>query len=553
VTYLGLRDQKAAIQDIFENRFQLYQDSAGIMSSVRSVHAGVYQVLNLSSINADPKAIDALSKEQLATLQESVDLAKRIIGRPLIADERKHYESLLHHLDSYKRAVLKVLDMAGADYDLATAMMKPAIDTFQALNRNLHELMVLEGALSRAQYAKSMQSFNSTLTTLAAVCAAAILLSLFVSIVMTRLLVRPILRTSAILRDIAKGEGDLTRRLPVESRDEFGGLARDFNAFLDTLHDMVAKVREIGERVVVGAGELAAGSGQLSSGAQEQASSIEETAASLEQITATVKQNADNAKQANQMATGAKSQAEQGGTVVTQAVEAMAAITASSKQIQVIITTIDEIAFQTNLLALNAAVEAARAGEQGRGFAVVASEVRALAQRSAAASKEIKALITDSVAKVEDGSKFVTQAGTTLTEIVGNVKKVADLIAEITAASAEQATGIGHVNKAVTQMDSVTQQNAAQTEELSGTAQSLAAQAEELQAQVGQFKLSNAAISPSASSGSRAESRDHQPSAGRPVGRGKVIPLKTKGKGLAAVPKPIPAATGTDGNGFAEF
>jgi methyl-accepting chemotaxis protein len=252
-------------------------------------------------------------------------------------------------------------------------------------------------------------------------------------------------------------------------------------------------------------------------------------------MTGTVTQNADNAKQANAMATGAKTAAEQGGAVVQQAVTAMGAITASSKQIAAIITTIDEIAFQTNLLALNAAVEAARAGEQGRGFAVVASEVRALAQRSAAASKEIKTLITDSVQKVESGGQLVTQAGSTLTEIVAQVKKVADLIAEITAASQEQATGIAQVNKAVTQMDTVTQQNAAQTEELSGTAQGLAAQAEELQAQVAQFKLSGAAHS-------------HQPSASSQK-TGKVIPLKAKTK--LPAPKAVSAATGTDG--FAEF
>jgi methyl-accepting chemotaxis protein len=206
-------------------------------------------------------------------------------------------------------------------------------------------------------------------------------------------------------------------------------------------------------------------------------------------MTATIKQNADNAHQANQMASAAREAAEQGGLVVQDAVAAMGGITEASRKIQEIITTIDEIAFQTNLLALNAAVEAARAGEQGRGFAVVASEVRALAQRSAAASKEIKTLITETGQKVESGSELVIQTGDGLTAIVTQVKKVADLIAEITAASQEQSQGIEQVNKAVTSMDTVTQQNAAQTEELSSTAQSLAAQAEELSVQVGQFRL----------------------------------------------------------------
>jgi methyl-accepting chemotaxis protein len=360
------------------------------------------------------------------------------------------------------------------------------------------------------------------------------------SLLVARAISRPLRRVVAILEDLAHGEGDLRTRMEIHSRDEVGALAAAFNTFAAKLHDIIAQVKGTAGAVATAATQLAAGSEQLSSGAQEQASALEETAASLEEITGTITQNADNAKQANALATGTKTQAEAGGTVVTDAVAAMGAITQSSKQIAAIITTIDEIAFQTNLLALNAAVEAARAGEQGRGFAVVASEVRALAQRSASASKEIKGLITDSVAKVESGSTLVTKAGSTLTEIVGNVKKVADLIAEITAASGEQATGIGQVNKAVTQMDGVTQQNAAQTEELSGTAQSLASQAAELQAQVGQFKLSGESHEPRAAS--------HEP-------RAKVVPLRPKAKAAApaAVPKAVPAKTGTDGDGFTEF
>jgi methyl-accepting chemotaxis protein len=227
----------------------------------------------------------------------------------------------------------------------------------------------------------------------------------------------------------------------------------------------------------------------LSSGAQEQASSQEETSATLEEITATVKQNADNAKQANQLALGSRESAELGGEVVGSAVAAMNEINASSKKIADIITTIDEIAFQTNLLALNAAVEAARAGEQGRGFAVVAAEVRSLAQRSATAAKEIKALIQDSVRKVENGSDLVNKSGKTLGEIVASVKRVTDIVAEIAAASDQQAVGIDQVAKAMAQMDQVTQQNSAQTEELSSTAQSMSSHAEQLQALVEKFRV----------------------------------------------------------------
>jgi methyl-accepting chemotaxis protein len=234
---------------------------------------------------------------------------------------------------------------------------------------------------------------------------------------------------------------------------------------------------------------MSAASEEIAAGAQEQASSLEETASTLEEITATVKQNADAAQQARQLASGSREVAEKGGQVVGSAVDAMADINQSSKKIADIITAIDEIAFQTNLLALNAAVEAARAGEQGRGFAVVASEVRNLAQRSAGAAKEIKALIQDSVKKVDAGTDLVNRSGGTLGEIVTSVKRVTDIVSEIAAASREQTTGIEQVNKAVGQMDAVTQRNASQTEELSATAQALTGQAAQLRDLVAKFNL----------------------------------------------------------------
>jgi len=250
------------------------------------------------------------------------------------------------------------------------------------------------------------------------------------------------------------------------------------------------EVAAIADAVASASQELAAASETLASGAQEQASSLEETASSLEEITGTIQQNADNAQQANQLAGNSREVAEKGGDVVSKAVHGMNEINASSKRIADIITTIDEIAFQTNLLALNAAVEAARAGEQGRGFAVVAGEVRNLAQRSAGAAKEIKSLIQDSVGKVDTGTHLVNQSGQTLADIVTSVKRVTDIVSEIAAASREQAGGIEQVNKAVTQMDQVTQANASQTEELSSTAEALAGQAAQLQHVVSRFNLS---------------------------------------------------------------
>jgi methyl-accepting chemotaxis protein len=361
--------------------------------------------------------------------------------------------------------------------------------------------------------------------------------------------------------------GDLTVRVALDSQDELGQMGQAVNAMLAKLETSMGEVQQAAHQTASAAQQLAAGSEQLSGGTQEQASSLEETAASLEQMTATVKQNADNARQANQMASAAREAAERGGGVVQDAVAAMGGITEASRKIQEIITTIDEIAFQTNLLALNAAVEAARAGEQGRGFAVVASEVRALAQRSAAASKEIKGLITDTSGKVEAGSELVIQAGDSLEAIVTQVKKVADLIAEISAASGEQSQGIEQVNKAVTQMDSVIQQNAAQTEELSSTAQSLATHAEALSAQVGQFKLSAEGPSGLGTPVPGAEGRGPraagsgqfgvgpEPRAASPGGPAKVIPLAAKRPSRQAagqthrpaIVPPSRAATGTDG------
>jgi methyl-accepting chemotaxis protein len=327
----------------------------------------------------------------------------------------------------------------------------------------------------------------------------------------------------------ALAAGDVTQRLSVDTRDEVGRMAAALNQAVESMRSALLAVRATATEVATAAGQLSAASEELAAGSQEQASSLEQTAASLEEITGTVKQTADNARVASQVAADSREQAQKGGKVVAAAVGAMNEINQASKKIAEIITTIDEIAFQTNLLALNAAVEAARAGEQGRGFAVVAGEVRNLAQRSAAAAKEIKALIQDSVARVEAGTGLVTQSGQTLEEIVTSAKRVADLVAEIAAACQEQSTGIDQVNRAVTQMDQVTQKTAAQTEELASTAQAMAGQAQRLQALVGQFRLEAAATPGPAEAPAPAASRP-APSAPRP---GTPAPR-------AAAPRPAP-------------
>jgi methyl-accepting chemotaxis protein len=287
----------------------------------------------------------------------------------------------------------------------------------------------------------------------------------------------------------AIGLGDLSQQLASNRRDEIGVITRSVESMRNSLARLVSQVRSGTDTIATASGQIAAGNMDLSSRTEEQASSLEETAASMEELTSTVKQNADNARQANQLAVSASSVAVRGGSVVSQVVGTMGAINTSSRKIVDIIGVIDGIAFQTNILALNAAVEAARAGEQGRGFAVVAAEVRNLAQRSAAAAKEIKTLIDDSVSKVEEGSTQVAEAGKTMDEIVDSVKRVTDIMAEITAASQEQNQGIEQINQAITQMDQVTQQNAALVEEAAAAAQSLQEQASGLSQVVSVFKL----------------------------------------------------------------
>jgi len=302
----------------------------------------------------------------------------------------------------------------------------------------------------------------------------------------------------------AVAKGDLTKRIEVKSRDETGMLLQALKNMNDSLVGIVTEVRSNTDSITTASKEIAQGNADLSERTEQQASSLEETASSMEELTSTVHQNAENAKQANQLANNASDIAVKGGKVVGEVVHTMASISDSSKKIVDIISVIDSIAFQTNILALNAAVEAARAGEQGRGFAVVAGEVRNLAQRSAAAAKEIKTLIDDSVGKVEIGSKQVDQAGATMNEIVLAVKRVTDIMAEISAASNEQSAGIEQVNQAITQMDEVTQQNAALVEEAAAAAESMQEQAGVLMEAVSVFKLedgrtvSRAAAKPSA-------------------------------------------------------
>ena len=327
----------------------------------------------------------------------------------------------------------------------------------------------------------------------------------------------------------ALAEGDLTQTISKDYPGSFGDMKAGVNGTVANLKQLVGEIKDATDTINTASKEIAAGNSDLSQRTEEQASSLEETASSMEELTSTVRQNAENAKQANQLAIGASDVAGKGGAVVSQVVVTMDSINESSRKIVDIISVIDGIAFQTNILALNAAVEAARAGEQGRGFAVVAGEVRNLAQRSAAAAKEIKTLIGDSVGKVEDGSKLVAQAGQTMEEIVTSIKRVTDIMAEITAASVEQSQGIEQVNLAITQMDEVTQQNAALVEEAAAAAESLEEQAQNLSVSVATFKVdegsASTAVAPRAPVARQIAAPAHKPAAlGKPgAGRGAAL------------------------------
>jgi len=339
----------------------------------------------------------------------------------------------------------------------------------------------------------------------------------------------------------ALAKGDLTQHITSDYNGAFAKMRDDANATVDQLTQIMTQIRQASEEISTAAVQIATGNTDLSQRTEEQASSLQQTASSMEELTATVKQNADNAKQANQLAGSASEVAVKGGSVVSQVVTTMSSITESSKKIVDIISVIDGIAFQTNILALNAAVEAARAGEQGRGFAVVASEVRNLAQRSAAAAKEIKTLIGDSVEKVQVGSKLVESAGKTMDDIVSSVKRVTDIMGEITAASQEQSAGIEQVNQAITQMDQVTQQNAALVEEAAAAAESMKDQTVNMSRAVGVFKLSGNG------SGGFVERRG--PDRAVNVSRLPAHTAKPGERKSAAPPKAAKAtvATGTDG------
>ena len=371
---------------------------------------------------------------------------------------------------------------AGRDF-----LREEFVPAMRGWTTSIDDIITLQSTRNNEDQARGRDAYAQARVLMFTVGGIALIAAVAIAWLITRSITRPLNRAVEVARTVAAG--DLSSHIEVTSLDETGQLLGALKDMNTNLRDIVSQVREGTDTIATASDEIAVGNLDLSSRTEQQASSLEETASSMEELTSTVKQNAEHARQANGLARSASDVATRGGAVVSDVVETMGAIHASASKIVDIISVIDGIAFQTNILALNAAVEAARAGEQGRGFAVVASEVRNLAQRSASAAKEIKTLIDDSVNKVDEGSRLVTQAGATMDEIVVSVKRVTDIMGEITVASHEQENGIEQINHAVTEMDAVTQQNAALVEEAAAAAQSLKEQSARLAETVSVFNL----------------------------------------------------------------
>ena len=458
----------------------------------RYVYAGIRRTTAIVK-SSDPSLGAFFAEDAANTVKQSQDLKKRIDDMVSSDEERALFARLTNVSKLYlsTRADITKAKEAG-NQEEATKQFEqgflPVAKEYEGIVQQLLDLQRKSIDASARQVDAIAADSRKLLTALAVFV---LMLSAFCAWRLTIGITRPIGKAAAMARRIA--DGDLAQEGAVHvdaaSKDESGQLLIALSDMNANLLRIVSQVRTGTETIATASSEIATGNLDLSSRTEQQAGSLEETASSMEELTATVKQNADNARQANQLAISAADVAVRGGAVVSEVVVTMESINEASRKIVDIISVIDGIAFQTNILALNAAVEAARAGEQGRGFAVVATEVRNLAQRSAAAAREIKELIGDSVEKVGVGSTLVEQAGTTMNDVVASIRRVTDIMAEITAASNEQSSGIEQVNQAIAQMDQVTQQNAALVEEAAAAADSMHEQARQLTLTVSAFRL----------------------------------------------------------------
>ena len=444
--------------------------------------------------SSDPSLATFFAKANADSAKDTTELIKKIEALLSMDEEKKLYAELVEIRKTYSssRDGIAKLKAAGKAAEAAVLLENTFIPTAaQYQNKVFAFLEIQRKNLDAKALAIEKAELQSRLE-LIILSAVIVIFGIIAAWWLTRGITRPLGEAVKVTEAVASG--DLTHRIIPTSTDETGQLMQSLKNMNDSLFGIVTQVRSGTDLIATASAQIAAGNQDLSSRTEEQASSLEQTASSMEEMNSTVRRNGENANQANQLAISASEIAIKGGAVVSEVVQTMGEINASSTKMAGIINVIDGIAFQTNILALNAAVEAARAGEQGRGFAVVASEVRNLAQRSAGAAREIKLLIDDSVEKVTTGSKLVDQAGTTMEAIVDSIRQVTDIMSEITVATREQVDGIEQINQAVTQMDQVTQQNAALVEEAAAAAESMQDQAARLVQAVSVFKIDAQAL-----------------------------------------------------------
>ena len=484
----------------------------------------------------DAQYAGKLKKDMSAVVEVQSKRMQEVQGYLLPGREMQLYDQAIAARDAYrvKRTELVKAKEAGQDVAAqADSVLAPIFQNYAAILQDLTH--TLDEGVARTLKDTTRKAESSTAWVTGSTLLA-ILVGMFLAWWTTRSITTPV--RQAVQATTAIAAGDLATPIPVGAKDEPGQLLTELTHMRDRLADIVANVRQSAESVSTASAEISQGNHDLSARTERQAAALQQTAASMDELDSTVKQNSDSAQQANQLARNANNVAMEGGKVVAQVVETMKGINDSSKRISDIISVIDGIAFQTNILALNAAVEAARAGDQGRGFAVVATEVRGLAGRSAEAAKEIKELISASVSRVEQGTSLVDKAGQTMTDVVESIRRVTDIMSEISAASAEQSDGVGQVGEAVTQMDQATQQNAALVEEMAAAASSMKSQAQDLVQLVSVFQLGTTGSSTPSPAASRASNpREHDTAALAPSALAALSPMARVG-----APRAIAAA-----------
>ncbi|MBA4417224.1 MAG: methyl-accepting chemotaxis protein [Syntrophus sp. (in: bacteria)] len=513
VSYAGFYRQKAALDDIFNIRFKYYQSTADVVTGLKEVHGNFYKIMNWVGSNYDQKKIDVFTDQQFATLKRvTVEIEQKTKASNLTKDEKTYFQTAANQLGKYQDALKQIV---GLDQATASMVMTQADDQFQAIDKNLSELLALENKLSKEQYVSSGKTFTMVIIIAAIVFLAAILLPFGISMIMRALILNPINKTVEVIEIVA--QGDLTKRIDVTSRDEIGEMAKHFNAFVDKLHDAIKRVAQSSDDVSSAANRLDTATEHMATGVEEAAMQVDSVAAASEEMSKTSSEIAQNCVMAAKSSEKANDSASTGETIIQETIIVMNRISnrvkesadiikslgTRSEQIGQIVGLINDVADQTNLLALNAAIEAARAGEHGRGFAVVADEVRKLAERTSNATKEIgetiRAMQTETkkavtsmeegVSEVGKGTTEAAKSGEALKDILHQINKVTMEINQIAVASEEETATTDEIATSIQQISMVMQETARRIQENADASAQLANLSKELQGMVGQFRL----------------------------------------------------------------